>query len=149
MNSEVKAEKTMSCQECQRKCQRFGTHRNGLRRFRCPQCKKTYTEAHRLTLGEMYVSEEKALTALKLLVEGNSIRSTMRITGLDGNTFTKILVLAGERCEKLMGRLIVNVPVTDVQADEIWGYVQKKEGHKNPWEADDNSTRRRLLLRGD
>src|ERR1035437_10704284 len=110
MNSEVKAEKTMSCQECDSKCQRFGTHRNGLRRFRCPQCKRTYTEAHRLTPGEMYVSEEKAIMALKLLVEGNSIRSTMRITGLDGNTITKMLVLAGERCGKLMGGLIVNVP---------------------------------------
>jgi IS1 family transposase len=87
----------------------------------------------------MYVSEEKAIMALKLLVEGNSIRSTMRITGLDGNTITKMLVLAGERCEKLMGRLIVNVPVKDVQADEIWGCVAKKEAHKWPWESDDNS----------
>src|ERR1017187_1462699 len=139
MKSEVKAETTMSCPECQRKCQRFGTHRNGLRRFRCPQCKKTYTEAHRLTLGEMYVSEEKAIMALKLLVEGNRIRSTMRITGMDGNTITKILVLAGERCEKLMGRLIVNVPVKNVQAEEIWGYVQKKEAHKAPFEADDKN----------
>jgi hypothetical protein len=29
-----------------------------------------------------------------------------------------------------MGRVIVNVPVKDVQGDEIWGYVQEKEGHK-------------------
>lgn len=40
-----------------------------------------------------------------------------------------------------MGRLIVNVPAKDVQADEIWGFVQKKESHKYPWEANDNSTR--------
>ncbi len=139
MKSEVKAEKTMSCPTCGGKTQRFGTHRNGLRRFRCPQCKKTYTEAHTLTLGEMYVSQERAIMALKLLVEGNSIRSTMRITGLDQNTIMKMLVLAGERCEKLMGRLIVNVTVTDVEADEIWGYVGKKESHKTPPEAHDNS----------
>jgi IS1 family transposase len=71
---------------------------------------------------------------VKLLVEGNSIRSTQRITGVDQNTIMKILKLAGERCEKLMGRLIVNVPVKDVEADEIWGYVGKKEGHKMPHE---------------
>jgi hypothetical protein len=47
----------------------------------------------------------------------------------------KILVKAGEKCEKLMGRLIVNVPVKDVECDEIWGFVQKKEGHKAPEEA--------------
>ncbi len=121
------------------RCQRFGTHRNGLRRFRCQQCHRTYTEPHRLTLGEMYLSEDKMVIALKLLLEGNSIRSTMRITGLDQNTITKALILAGERCEKVMARLIVNVPVKDVQADEIWGYVYKKEAHKFPFEKDDDS----------
>ena len=137
--SEARAEVTMTCGECDVRCQRFGTHRNGLRRFRCPVCKKTYTEPHHQTLGEMYVSEDKVLLALQLLIEGNSIRSTMRITGLDGNTITKALILAGERCEKVMGRLIVNVPVKDVQADEIWGYVAKKEAHKLPFEKDDDS----------
>lgn len=123
MKSEAKAEITMTCKECGRKCQRFGTHRNGLRRFRCPNCKKTFTEPHRLTLDEMYTPLEKAVLALRLLIEGNSLRSTARISSVDGNTIMKLLVLAGERCEKLMGRLIVNVPVKDVQCDEIWGYV--------------------------
>lgn len=129
----------MTCADCEVRCQRFGKHRNGLRRFRCPKCKRTYTEPHRLTLGEMYLSEEKALMALKLLVEGNSIRSTMRITDVDQNTIMKLLALAGERCEKLMGRMLVNVTVRDVECDEIWGYVQKKEGHKRPEEKDDTT----------
>jgi transposase-like protein/IS1 family transposase len=129
----------MKCSECQIETKRLGKHRNGLQRFRCAVCKKTCTEAHSLTLGEMYISEEKLIMALKLLIEGNSIRSTMRITGVDGNTITKALVLAGDRCEKLMGRLIVNVPVVDVQCDEIWGYVRKKEAHKLPTEANDDS----------
>jgi transposase-like protein/IS1 family transposase len=137
--TEAKPEITMTCADCEVRCQRFGTHRNGLRRFRCPQCKKTYTEPHRQTLGEMYASEEKVLLALQLLIEGNSIRSTMRTTGLDGNTITKALILAGERCDKVMARLIVNVPVKDVQCDEIWGFVQKKEAHKFPFEKDDDS----------
>src|SRR5688572_6943218 len=106
---------SISCADCGLACQRFGKHRNGLRRFRCRQCGKTYTEPHHLTLGEMYVSKERVLFALQLLLEGNSIRSTMRLTGLDGNTITKALVLAGARCENIMARLIVNVPVKDVQ----------------------------------
>src|ERR1039457_6618069 len=129
----------MTCPDCEIRCQSFGKHRNGLRRFRCVQCKKTYTEPHRLTLGEMYVSEEKALMVLQLLLEGNSIRSSMRITGVDGNTIMKMLALAGERCEKIMGKLIVNIPVKDVQCDEIWGYVGKKEAHKLPSEADNDA----------
>ncbi len=31
-----------------------------------------------------------------------------------------------------MGRLIVNVPVKDVECDEIWGFVQKKEKRVQP-----------------
>lgn len=38
-----------------------------------------------------------------------------------------------------MGRVIVNVPVKDVQCDEIWGYVYKKEAHKLPGEANDKT----------
>jgi transposase-like protein/IS1 family transposase len=129
----------MTCESCEVKCQRFGKHRNGLRRFRCPQCHKTYTEAHRPALDGSYISQERIVLALRLMVEGNSLRSTERVTGLDINTLMKILVKAGQKCEKLMGRLIVNVPVKDVQCDEIWGYVSKKEAHKLPAEANDES----------
>lgn len=129
----------MTCEPCDMKCQRFGTHRNGLRRFRCPQCHKTYTESHRPALEGSYISQERIVLALRLMVEGNSLRSTERTTGLDINTLMKILVKAGEKCEKLIGRLIVNVPVKDVQCDEIWAYVGKKEAHKLPTEADDDS----------
>lgn len=122
----------MTCTMCELRCQRFGKHRNGLRRFRCPQCKRTYTEAHALTLGQMYISQEKMLLAVSLLLEGNSIRSTMRITGLDQNTIMKALALAGEKCEKVMARLIVSVPVKDVQCDEIWSFLFKKEKAVRP-----------------
>jgi IS1 family transposase len=79
----------------------------------------------------MYVPQDKAVLALQLLVEGNSIRSTERITNLDRNTIMSLLVRAGERCQTLMVRHIVGLKVRDVEADEIWGFVQKKEGHKS------------------
>lgn len=129
----------MTCTTCDMRCKRFGKHRNGLQRFRCPICKKTYTEEHAPTLEGSYISQERIVLALRLMVEGNSLRSTERITGLDINTLMKLLVKAGEKCEKLIGMLIVNVPVTDVQCDEIWAYVGKKEAHKSPEEAHDDS----------
>lgn len=132
MASTVTNEQTMVCMECNQACQRFGKHRNGLQRFRCIRCKKTYTEAHERMLGGMTISDEKALLALRLLLEGNSMRSTQRITDLDINTIMKILVVAGEKCEKLIGRMIVNVPVKDVECDEIWGYIGKKQKRVRP-----------------
>jgi transposase-like protein/IS1 family transposase len=116
----------MSCPTCNAGCQRFGTHRNGLRRFRCPVCKKTFTEAHERTLGTMYVTQDRAVLALRLLLEGNSIRSTERITGLDRNTIMRLLILAGERCQSLMDAKMWNLSSRYLQVDEIWTYVGKK-----------------------
>jgi len=130
----IKTKKTtesMSCVDCGLPCQRFGLHRNGLQRFRCSACKRTFTESHD-RLGNMSTPQASILLALQLLIEGNSIRSTMRITGLDQNTILKAMVLAGEKCENLMARLIVNVPVRDVECDEIWGFIQKKEKRCKP-----------------
>ena len=117
----------MNCEDCQVECQRFGKHRNGLRRFRCPNCKRTFTEPHTRTLDAMNISWEKALLAIQLLLEGNSIRSTERISGLDKNTVMRVLVLAGAKCEKVSGEIIRNVPVKEIQADEIWSFIGKKE----------------------
>ena len=78
----------------------------------------------------MYLPMEKATQVLQLLLEGCSIRSTERITDVNRNTILRLLVLAGERCERLMESRIRNVPVDDVQCDEIWGYCFKKEQNK-------------------
>lgn len=79
-----------------------------------------------------YPPARRVVKVLQLLVEGCSIRSIERITGLHRDTILNLLVIAGERCEKLMGRLIVNVPVKDVECDEIWGYVGKKQKQVRP-----------------
>ncbi|MGO9228169.1 MAG: hypothetical protein ACLQKA_03005 [Bryobacteraceae bacterium] len=128
----------MTCQNCRSECRKFGKHRNGLRRFQCRQCRKTFTEPHE-TLEGMYTGLENAAKALQMFVEGCSVSTVERLTGIHHTTLLRLLVVAGERCERVMARLVTNVPVTDVKCDEIWGYVGKKEGHKLPMEADDNT----------
>lgn len=81
-------------------------------------------------MGEMRISMDKAELCLSLMLEGMSIRSIQRITGLHQETILDLLVLAGEKCERLMNKRIKNVAVKDVEADEIWGFVQCKNRHK-------------------
>ena len=57
----------------------------------------------------MRIPLEKALLALKLLLEGMSVRSAERVSGLHRDTILNLLVLAGERCERLMLEKIRNV----------------------------------------
>lgn len=47
----------------------------------------------------------------------------------------QIVLAAGERCEAFLSSRIQNVPVQDVQCDEIWGFVQKKKGNRRGDEA--------------
>jgi transposase-like protein/IS1 family transposase len=117
----------MTCTDCRVECQRFGKHRNGLRRFRCPNCKRTFTEVHSKTLDSMNAPWDKVLLAVRMLLEGNSIRSTERISGLNRNTIMRVLVLAGEKAEKVSEQMIQNVSVSDVECDEIWSFIGKKE----------------------
>src|SRR5712692_10162293 len=116
----------MTCHNCNSLCKRFGKHRNGLQRFRCKQCGRTVTEDHNRPLDEMRIPLEKAVLCLNLLVEGNSVRSTERITGVHRDTILDLLLKAGERCERLMNERIQGVAVKDVEADEIWGFVKMK-----------------------
>jgi IS1 family transposase len=80
----------------------------------------------------MYTPLEKAVQVLHLLVEGCSVRSIERLTGVHRDTILRLLVVVGERCERLMTERVRNVQVRDVQCDEIWGFVFKKEQHKEP-----------------
>lgn len=67
-----------------------------------------------------------------------SVSGIERHAGMNHNTILSLLKVAGRRCEKLLPTRIQNIPCEDVQCDEIWGFVQKKEAHKWPWEAHDD-----------
>jgi transposase-like protein/IS1 family transposase len=116
----------MTCHNCQITCNRFGKHRNGLQRYRCSQCRKTFTENHTRPLDEMRLPVAKAEAILKLLVEGVSVRSIERITQVHRDTILRLLLLAGERCQKLMDSKMQNLKLRYLQIDEVWTYVQKK-----------------------
>jgi transposase-like protein/IS1 family transposase len=126
----------VTCHNCRTACKRFGKHRNGLQRFRCNQCQKTYTEEHERPLDEMRLPLDRAVNVLQLLLEGISVRSAERVTGIHRDTILRLLVLAGDRCQRLMEVKFQNLHVRDVEVDEIWGYVGKKEGHRTAYEQD-------------
>jgi IS1 family transposase len=60
------------------------------------------------------------------LVEGNSIRSTSRMTGVARNTVAKLLVDLGTACMRFHDKHVRNVRVRRLQCDEIWAYVGAK-----------------------
>ena len=117
---------------CQFEYKRFGKDRKGTQRYRCLSCGKTFAMEPPNPLGAMHLPLEKAIKALELLLEGCSVNTTQRLTGVHHTTILKLLVLAGEKCEHLIAKKVVNVPVKDIQADEIWSFVGKKQKAVRP-----------------
>jgi transposase-like protein/IS1 family transposase len=122
----------MTCHSCQaQNAKRFGHTRDGRQRYRCRTCRKTFSERRTRTLpAAMRISPERAELILMLLCEGSGIRSIGRTTGAHQVTILKLLAEVGAGCERLLSESIKDVPVRDVQADEVWGYVRCKEGTK-------------------
>jgi len=120
----------MECASCQGSTIKWGKDRNGHQRHRCKSCGVTVTDTPPNPIAPLRLGMDRATLVLQLLVEGMSIRSTERVTGHHRDTITRLLVLAGRKCEALLAELVQGVEVEDVEADELWCYVGMKEKTK-------------------
>jgi len=64
---------------------------------------------------------------IKILCEGNSIRSTARITGVAVNTVVKLLKEVGAACLEYQDDVMRDLPCKKLQCDEIWSFVYSKD----------------------
>ena len=70
---------------------------------------------------------QKRVQILSCLIEGNSIRSTARITDTSKNTVTKLLCDLGAACAKYQDERLRNLTCKRLQCDEIWSFCYAKE----------------------
>jgi IS1 family transposase len=61
------------------------------------------------------------------LVEGNSINSTVRMTGISKPTILRLIGLMGEACQNFHDARVHGLNSKRVQVDEIWSFVHSKE----------------------
>lgn len=80
------------------------------------------------------LSLDRRTKIISCLVEGNSIRSTERMTETHRDTIMRLMVQVGTGCEKLLNETMRNLTCERLQMDEIWTYVGKKQAQVNPWE---------------
>ncbi len=104
-----------------------GRDANGNQRYKCLDCGKNFGDDGPKPLGGIRIDHDKGILALKMILEGSSVRSTSRITGLHKNTIIKLVVIVGERCERMMATKLCGLEVKDVQMDETWGFVGCKK----------------------
>src|SRR5215831_11970087 len=77
---------------------------------------------NRLPLG-------RRVQVINCLVEGNSIRSTERMTDTHRDTICRLLVEVGTGCAALANEQMRGLNCQRIQCDEIWSFVGKKQMH--------------------
>lgn len=72
------------------------------------------------------LTTEKRCEIVRALVEGCSIRSTVRMTGVSKNTVAKLLVDLGTACSEYQHQAFRDLPCKRLQLDEIWSFCYSK-----------------------
>jgi len=72
------------------------------------------------------LDNHKRSQIIRCLVEGTSIRATVRLTRAAKNTVTKLLVEIGEKCRQFHDKSVRHVSARRVQVDELWSFVGAK-----------------------
>ncbi len=75
------------------------------------------------------LSTDKQAAIISALAEGSGIRQIERITGVHRDTIMRLGVRVGKGCATLLDRKMQNLPCHQLQFDEIWGFIGKKERH--------------------
>jgi len=77
---------------------------------------------------------DKQIAVIGALAEGSSIRSIERITGINRNTIMNLGVRIGKGCARIMDTKMRDLTCQNLQIDELWGFIGKKEKHVNQFD---------------
>ncbi|MBU0516017.1 MAG: DDE-type integrase/transposase/recombinase [Proteobacteria bacterium] len=80
------------------------------------------------------LSREKQVTVLNALIEGCSIRSIERMTQVHRDTIMRLMCRVGQGCAHLMDAKMRGLRCENVQVDELWSFVGKKQKRLTPTE---------------
>ncbi len=73
------------------------------------------------------LSKESQVRVIAALVEGNSIRATVRMTGASKNAIQRLLAAIGPACEAYQNRALRNLPCRKIQRDENWSFCYARQ----------------------
>ncbi len=73
------------------------------------------------------LSHDLRVQALSALVEGNSVRGTARIVGVDKKIVLRLLAEVGNACDVYMDQNSRDLRCERIQCDEIWSFCHAKD----------------------
>lgn len=114
-----------------------GKHRN-IRLLRCNACQTRFSEPKGTPFYRSKLPHEKTLSILEHWDEGIGTRQISRLCHVHRDTVTRLAVLVGKHSHANHDELVVLSPLTrEVQLDEKWAFVGKKQAQCDPANPDD------------
>jgi IS1 family transposase len=79
-----------------------------------------------------HLTHDQRVQAVNCLIEGCSIRATVRMAGIAKKTVMRLLGEIGAFCESYQDRVFRNLSCRRIQLDELWGFNYCKQKNLTP-----------------
>src|SRR5215475_12141730 len=100
---------------------------SGKRRiFRCSQCERPFSETRDTVFFDQRSPEEKVIMALKMLLVKVALSDIGFVLGVTEETVLEWLRRASQQAHEINAHLLRDLPVTQVQLDEMWSFIRRK-----------------------
>ncbi len=106
----------------------YGKHKRHI--LYCTTCKARFSETKCTAFFGTKYSAKQIGSIIHCAAEGNGVRTTARILKLDKDAVNRVILNAGEHCQKMMDNLLVQLALTEVQMDELWSFIKKNPAAK-------------------
>lgn len=105
---------------------------SGKRRiFRCGICQRSFSETRDTVFFDLRTSEEKVILALKMLLVRVDLSGICFVLGVTQETVLEWLKRAAKKAEEINRHLLRELPVTQVQLDEMWNFIERKQAQQS------------------
>src|SRR5215470_14065090 len=104
---------------------------SGKRRiFRCGKCEGTFAETRDTVFFDLRTPEEKVMMALKMLLVKVALVDIGFVLGVTEETVLEWLRRAAQKAHEINAHLLRDLPVTQVQLDEMWSFIRRKKAQQ-------------------
>ena len=105
---------------------------SGKRRiFRCSICQCSFSETRDTVFFDLRTPEEKVMLALKMLLVRVDLSGICFVLGVTEETVLEWLRRAAQKAEEINRHLLRELPVTQVQLDEMWNFIERKQAQQS------------------
>jgi IS1 family transposase/transposase-like protein len=112
---------------------------SGKRRIvRCKDCERKVSETRDTAFFDLRTAEEQVMMALKRLLVKVALSDLGFVLGVTEETVLEWLRRAAQKAHEINAHLLRDLPVTEVQLDEMWNVINRK--HAQQAEADGESS---------